>query len=388
MTMTATIPTTTTEALTQPVLVSPYLKPVNPEVQREKVAAMARMYPVGKLMHTLVQPVMDAVHALNKRRSPQEPALIAEPILWDLFSAKGHTRDRMICMTGRDRFSRMTGRYETTLEFDQVGIRREGDPYYSAVISLGWEAEFGKYYITSMAWPYASWRDRKAVKCIDPIWARSTRRMGNLRSVVKCVADTIFITPTLLAHYIWKQTPTLARNLCEYFHKEVETLKRDAIRDMTYTPRVAAHAFDLLLSLATEDRPVSITNPELYALLTKFDENRRELQTQSGESLVSDYVVMVAAFGADPRGYVFGIPPNSGQLNLRAMQTLDALPQTVAARVQTVYMNKGNLVGGGYGYSQLPGVGGTMNVSGIVAPDTDCIAVLVTEEEFRSIFHG
>jgi hypothetical protein len=115
--------------------------------------------------------------------------------------------------------------------------------------------------------------------------------------------------------------------------------------------------------------------------MEEYRNSERELIEQQRDSPLSDHVLMVTSFGDDPTGCAF-YTNKRGEFYMCRFQSLDCLPEAVVGRLQTVAINKAA--------GPIPGVGAVVPhySSSLLREGMDFLAVLVTDDELKTVFEG
>lgn len=323
----------------------------------------------------LITPVVAAIHAAAKRK---KLPLVVEPVRWSIAEDQQHTRE--VCRMGRQYYNELSQSWCNQSQWDQVGIRRPDDPFYSVVVSIG---RSGSFYTTRLVERKAGTKATGPVVIMQGRERRATSITGSIAAMAKKVVQSEFITEELLVAAVRSNLKEVPRMMKEYFLKSEAKTNMDAAEVLTKTV-LRDEMLEALLQMALGN-PVPELSTQLRDTLIDMHNKRTELGVQKDTSLLTDYAVAVCSFGESNHGYVIGVGSDGDWVEFRRIAALEELPPSVVGRLQTVHINKPNLVGMPYSNRHLAGIGGVVAET-YVTPKEGVVFVMVTEEEFISVF--
>lgn len=322
----------------------------------------------------LIAPVVAAIHAAAKRKKLQ---LVVEPVHWRI--AEGNERVEL-CRIGGSYYNELSQSWHKHQQWDQVGIRRPDDPFYSVVVSIG---RSGSFYITRLVELKSNTKEVGPVAIVKGRERRATSITGSIAAMAKKVVQSQFITEELLVAAVRSYLREVPRMMKEYFLKS-EAQTNMAAADVLTRTVLRDEMLEALLQMALGN-PVPELSTQLRDTLVDMHNKRMELGVQKDTSLLTDYAVAVCSFGESNHGYAIGVGSDGDWVEFRRIAALEELPPSVVGRLQTVHINKPNLVGMPYSNRHLAGIGGVVTET-YVTPKEGVVFVMVTEEEFSSVF--
>jgi hypothetical protein len=352
---------------------------LTPSRQTKLMADMATLVGPERMDYSYLRPLQDAINKLHKRSKPN---FIMEPVVFSAIMSPPPSTNapKRICRLGRNRYNESQMQWETTPYIDQVGFRRPGDPYYSALVAIEHRSvgtEF-VYYVTHLAMSKSKLKSHKP-KVIADLYARATNVFKSATSAIRCVESAYPVSTHVAARTIARNSDHVVNTLNQHFKNALSNL-RQKTRDNLTDRKVEGPLLDMLVALLRGETLSAITHPELRTVMEEYYNSERELIEQQRDSPVSEHVLMVTSFGDDPTGCVF-YTNKRNEFYMRQIESLDCLPVAVVGRLQTVAINKRS--------GTIAGVGAVVpHYKGLLRDGIDCIAVCVTEDELKSVFEG
>ena len=347
-----------------------------PSVQTKLMTDMATLVGADRLDDSYLHPLQ---HAMNKLHKRDKPNFVMEPVVFSPVAQPSAP----LCRFGKERWNHLQSAHERIPQIDQVGFRRPGDPYYSVVVSIerrfrGSEEMF-VYYVTHMAACAGQMKTRKS-RAITEAYARSTSVFKSAATAIRCVASAQPVSTHVAARTVAYNSDYTVSTLTKYFRESFEKLRDETSRKLI-TPASRLPLLDILVTLMRGETLSNIPHPDLRKVMEGYRDSERELIEQQRDSPLSDHVLMVTSFGDDPTGCAF-YTNKRGEFYMCRFQSLDCLPVAVVGRLQTVAINKAA--------GPIPGVGAVVPhySSSLLREGMDCLAVLVTEDELKTVFEG
>lgn len=349
---------------------------LTPTQQAEYMADRTALVGAGRVDSSYLIPLQ---HAMNKLHKRDKPNYVMEPVVFSSVAAPGGP----LYNFGKDRYNHLQQAYEKIPYIDQVGFRRPGDPYYSVVVSIERRIKGGEdtfvYYVTHMAGRRRDMKTRNP-RPITGEYSKATSVFRSAAAAIRCVASAQPVSAYVAASTVAYNSEYVVRNLTGYFKEEFEKLRNEIARKLTNI-EARLPLLDVLVTLMRGETLSDIPHPTLRKVMEEYRNSERELIEQQRDSPVSEHVLMVTSFGDDPTGCAF-YTNKRGEFYMRRFQSLDCLPEAVVGRLQTVAINKAA--------GAIPGVGMVVpHCRGSLLRDgMECLAVLVTEDELKSVFEG
>jgi hypothetical protein len=347
-----------------------------PSVQVALMEEKTALVGADRLDDSYLRPLQHAMNKLHKRANPN---FVMEPVVF----SKVAQPSAPLCRFGKERWNRLQETHERVPQIDQAGFRRPGDPYYSVVVSIerrfrGTEELF-VYYVTHMAACAGQMKTRKP-RAITESYARSTRVFESATAAIRCVASAQPVSTHVAARTVAYNSDYTVSTLTNYFRESFDKLRDETSRKLTNTES-RLPLLDVMVTLMRGETLSDIPHPSLRKVMEEYRNSERELIEQQRDSPLSDHVLMVTSFGDDPTGCAF-YTNKRGEFYMCRFQSLDCLPEAVVGRLQTVAMNKAA--------GPIPGVGAVVPhySSSLLREGMDCLAVLVTEDELKTVFEG
>jgi hypothetical protein len=352
------------------------MKHLTPTQQAAYMANKTMLVGADRLDDSYLRPLQ---HAMNKLHKRDKPNFVMEPVVFSAVASPSSP----LCRFTYDRYNHLQQGWDKIPQIDQVGFRRPGDPYYSVIVSIECRIKGGEdtfvYYVTHLATCAGQNKDRKS-KAISEKYARATSVFRSATAAIRCVASAQPVSTHVAARTVAYNSEYTVRNLTGYFKEEFERLQ-DTISRKLIKPESRLALLDILVTLMRGETLSNIPHPELRKVLEEYRSSKRELIEQQRDSPLSDHVLMVTSFGDDPTGCAF-YTNKRGEFYMCRFQSLDCLPVAVVGRLQTVAINKAA--------GPIPGVGAVVPhySSSLLREGMDCLAVLVTEDELKTVFEG
>ena len=366
------------------VVANTYMDSFVPSVQQARMRDRIALVGAENVSDSLILPLREALAKRQAgKRGRHGPHLVMEPVT---FTSIVRDEKARICEFGKDKWNYLSQQWEKEPRIDQVAFRRPDDSHYSVLVTIegkytGAQSFVRTYHVTYLAASQSAGKERRS-KVIDGSFSRYTFSYKSVNAALNAVYAAPVVSPHVVARTIMWRNADLPTTLNSYFNNEVQVARSAANLDLT-AGKIRPAVLDALLSLMPGKTPVAALSPELLEVLQKYTAQVEEIMAQQEGSLISDYVVMVATLGDLPDGFVFSMGKDM-RFKMRRVESLDCLPSAVVGRLQTIYVNKPALAT----RPLLAGVGALVKhgAKGLVREGTDCIAVLVTEEELHDIF--
>lgn len=351
---------------------------LTPSRQTKLMTDMATLVGPERMDYSYLRPLQDAINKLHKRSKPN---FIMEPVVFSAIMAPPNGRkpvQQRICRLGRRVYNEVQMDWETNPRVDQVGFRRPGDPYYSVLVTIEHKSlgtEF-VYYVTHLAMSKSKLKNHKP-KAIADLYARATNVFKSATSAIRCVESAYPVSTHVAACTVARNSDHVVSTLKQHFKNAFSDLRQRTVGKLIES---RAPLLDMMVALMRGETLSAVTHPDLRKVMEEYCNSERELMEQHRDSPVSEHVLMVTSFGDEPTGCVF-YTNKRNEFYMRQIESLDCLPVAVVGRLQTVAINK--LSG------TIAGVGAVVpHYKGLLRDGIDCIAVLVTEDELKSVFEG
>jgi hypothetical protein len=353
---------------------------LTPSRQTKLMADMATLVGPERMDYSYLRPLQDAINKLHKRSKPN---FIMEPVVFSAIMAPPGGKkpvQQRICRLGRRGYNEVQMDWETNPRVDQVGFRRPGDPYYSVLVTIEHKSlgtEF-VYYVTHLAMSKSKLKNHKP-KAIADLYARATNVFKSATSAIRCVESAYPVSTHVAACTVARNSDHVVSTLKQHFKAAFGKLRNETSQTLI-TPGLQLPLLDILVALMRGETPAEVTHPTLRKVMEEYCNSERELIEQQRDSPVSEHVLMVTSFGDEPTGCVF-YTNKRNEFYMRQIESLDCLPVAVVGRLQTVAINRQS--------GTIAGVGAVVpHFKGLLRDGIDCIAVLVTEDELKSVFEG
>jgi hypothetical protein len=349
---------------------------LTPTQQAEYMAEKTALVGADRVDSSYLIPLQHAINKLHKRN---KLSFIMEPVV---FSSVAEPSGPLYNF-GKDRYNHLQQAYEKIPYIDQVGFRRPGDPYYSVIVSIERRIKVGEdafvYYVTHMAGRRSEVKTRSPRPITDK-YAKVTSVFRSAAAAIRCVASAQPVSTYVAASTVAYNSDYVVRNLNGYFKEEFEKLRNETGRKLTNS-KLQLPLLDVLVALMRGETVSELPHPNLRKAMEEYRDSERELVEQQRDSLLSEHVLMVTSFGDDTHGCAF-YTNKRNEFYMRRIESLGCLPEAVVGRLQTVAINKAA--------GTIPGVGMVVPHCShtLLRSGTDCIAVLVTEDELKSVFEG